>query len=104
MRAKAILLKDGDAIPICGRCLIVVNATISVRAKHPSGRLEICETPTEPVALKVWVIGKCLDDPGWWFEIGSTGDRFIPIATMYGDPVCSYDLYRLVDSEIRRLR
>lgn len=93
-------LRDFGDIEVCSRCLVILNATCQVIAKHPSGRLEICDFPTDMLRLKAWVIARILE-PGWWFEIGSTTDRFKRFATWYGDTVCAYHLYRLGQREAR---
>jgi|SRR5579859_3812903 len=93
------ILRDFPNTPICGRCLIVVDARITVRAKHPNGEMETIRDATWPIELKAWVLTKYLDDHRWSFEIGATTHRFIPIATMYGDPVCAVDLHYLVERE-----
>lgn len=93
------ILRDFGDMPICGRCLILTDSRISVRAKHPNGASDAVQDAINPLYLKGWVISHMLESPAYTFEIGATTDRFIPIATMYGDPVCSYDLWQLVDDE-----
>lgn len=100
--SHAFLAEYGD-VPVCGRCLVVINATVPIRAKHPRGEYEAFQYPTEMTTLKAWVIGKILDR-GWWFEIGTVTDCFIPISTWHGDPVCAYHLYALAELERRSLR
>lgn len=94
---------DGHA-ELCGRCLVVVNAQTAVRAKHPNGALEIIREATNPVGLKSWVTGLLVNSREWRFEMDSTTDRFIPISTMYGDLVCAYHLWILVDDEMHGRR
>jgi hypothetical protein len=94
---------DGHA-ELCGRCLVVINARLMVCAKHPNGAVEIIQQATNPVSLKSWVTGLLQNSPEWRFEIGDTAHRFLPIATMYGDPVCAYHLWQLVDDEMHGRR
>lgn len=103
-RNLSAILQDFGDMPICGRCLVVLDARMSVRAKHPNGASDAIQDITNPLYLKGWVISHLLESPEYRFEIGPTTDRFIPIATMYGDPVCAYDLYNLVAFEARRNR
>lgn len=87
---------------ICGRCLVNVNATIMVRAKITGSdgatHMEICQYPTDPIALKEWVENHWYGDNAR-FEVGTTTDRFKAISTWHGDPVCAWHLWVLVDAE-----
>lgn len=91
--------------PVCGRCLVVLNDVSAVRAKRDTGdgALETFPHPTDMLALKAWVIEKILDDH-WIFEIDRTNQRFVPISTWGGDPVCIYHLTVLADMERRSYR
>jgi hypothetical protein len=70
-----------------------------IRAKNDrEGKCEFFHNAmTDPVALKAWVVEKILD--GYWFEIGDTSERFVPISTWHGDPVCRWHLYYLANNE-----
>lgn len=93
---RELLAEYGD-VPVCGRCLVVVNVTDEIRAKSRA-YAEVFSQPTNMLALKAWVIVKILER-GWWFEIGDTSERFMPLSTYRGDPVCAYHLYELVRLE-----
>lgn len=89
---------------ICNRCLVNVNATVTIRAKITAAdggiRTEFCEVATNPAALKKWVEDLWYGDNAR-FEVDATADRFKAISTWYGDPVCAWHLWELVDAERR---
>lgn len=85
---------------ICGRCLVNVNATITIQAIFPDGHKEFCEHPTDPVALKKWVEDRWFGD-NCRFEVGQTTARFRAVSTWHGDPVCVYHLWELCETERR---
>lgn len=86
---------------ICGRCLVNINATVTIRAIFPDGKREFCDCATNPVALKKWVEDRRFGDNYCRFEVDATTDRFRPVSTWHGDPVCSWHLWVLVDGEAK---
>ena len=70
------LLEEYRDVPVCGRCLVVLDATGEIRALYHDGRSETFSQPTNMLALKAWVVVKILER-GWRFEIGSTVERFL---------------------------
>ena len=91
-------------LDICNRCLVNVNSTTAIRARFRDS-LESCEVVTDPVALKKWAQTMLCGDVGAVvkIEVNHTTDRFRPVSTWHGDPVCSYHLWVLVDTEARML-
>jgi len=90
-------ITNGDEI--CGRCLVNVNATTSIRAIKPNGDQE--EAPVrDPRGLKLWAQARLYGDR-CRFQVDATGDRFESVSTWHGDPVCAYHLWYLAEAELR---
>lgn len=92
---------DAGELDLCGRCLVIPNATSYVRAVFPNGAKVIFREHTDPVALKKWVEARAYGD-GCTFECDATTARFLPISTWHGDPVCAFHLWLLADLEMKR--
>lgn len=92
---------------ICNRCLVLVNATVPVRVRYVGDdgliNFEHCDCTTDPRSLKSWV-QKYAQFPRVYFEVGNLTDRFLPVSTWGGDPVCSFHLCELVSREERGQR
>lgn len=95
----AFLAEYGD-VPVCGRCLVVIDSRMRILAKHPKHGLHVFERVTDMAALKAWVIEKILNGL-WRFEVNDSNGRFVPISTWHGDPVCRWHLYVLGERELR---
>lgn len=90
---------------LCGRCLVVVNASTSVRARWKNaGGYHIAHAENLDVtSLIQWaedmIYGQNAD-----IEIGNTSQRMRPVSTFRGDLVCAYHLMELVSIELRMFR
>jgi hypothetical protein len=87
---------------LCGRCLVNLDARTLIRARFPNGHMEICSSATDPVALKKWAQGQIRAHEAVSFDVDATADRFLPVSTWHGDPVCSWHLWVLADAEMKR--
>lgn len=83
---------------LCNRCLIIRNATTSVRARGNHGELEPCGFPTNPIALAAWA-REMLYINRWTIEVNDRTHMFYPVSTWHGDAVCATHLYCLIDAE-----
>jgi hypothetical protein len=88
---------------LCGRCLIILNATTAVRADIPreGGRIDVehAACATDPVSLKKWA--ERVLQLGGRITVDATTGRFEPLSTWHGDPVCSVHLWTLAEAEMR---
>ena len=87
-------------IPLCSRCLVVMDARTFVRAQFPD-RIEECRD-RNPIGLRAWAEGVLAE--GGRIIVDDTIDRFAPVATWYGDPVCTIHLWECADRERRGAR
>lgn len=95
----------GETLPLCNRCLIVLNVTTAIRARGMAAdglhHVEPCPFATNPIALASWA-REMLYERDWIIEVNDRTHMFWPISTWHGDPVCSTHLFLLVEAEIRR--
>lgn len=96
----------GGGDEICGRCLIIPNASSSIVATWGGGRTEpdpnVAYPPSMvPAALKKWA-QEMLYGNRARIAVDDTSQRFAAISTWHGDPVCGFHLWRLAEAEMRR--
>ena len=90
-----------DDLDICGRCLVNPNMTtyvVAIWETRGSINRERAPNHANPRALKQWAEDRLYGD-GARFEIDATINRIVAISTWHGDPVCSYHLWLLAESE-----
>ena len=86
---------------ICARCLINLDAGTMILARFPvlAPDLSPFVNTTDPWALKEWAINML--EQGATIDVDATADRFRPVATWHGDPVCVVHLWERRDAEMR---
>lgn len=86
---------------LCGRCLIIVNATSYVSARWTADlSYQECARNLAPEPLAKWA-EQILERSGGdaVFDIDATTGHIVPFSTWHGDPVCRYHLWVLVEAD-----
>jgi hypothetical protein len=87
-------------IECCARCAIIINVTSTIVARWEPAELETLNGSDTPERVNEWY-ASIMEKSGGdaiFAQFGRSG-VMIPIATWYGDKVCSFHLWQLAEWE-----